>query len=138
MRVRSMTLPVVFVTGLLVGLCFAWTLQAQQRRTGDNKLLLKKDLAACAGQEITIALNQFSPGSSGPHYHAGESFTYILDGSETYQLEGSRESVFKAGDLRQEEAMKVHTSGNSVPLKLLVIRVQPKGSPDIVRVESKR
>jgi hypothetical protein len=44
--------------------------------------------------------------SSGPHYHQGDSFTYVLEGSETYQLEGKPEVVVKAGDLLHEEPLK--------------------------------
>ena len=68
----------------------------------------------------------------------GDSFTYVLEGSEMYQLEGKPEVVVKAGDLLHEEPLKVHTVGNGGPVKLLVIRVQDKGAPDIVRVAPKR
>lgn len=138
MGIRSITLPVVFVSGLLVGLGLTWTLQAQQIRTAKLKPLLKKDLTACAGQEITVTLIETGPGTSGPHYHPGESFTYILDGSETYQLDGGRETIVRSGDLLHEEPKQIHATGNSAPVKLLVIRIQPKGSTDTVRVDSKR
>ena len=137
-ELRSLTLPVVFVTGLLVGLGLTWTLRAQQLRTGNGKVLLQTDLVACPGQEIGVALLDVGPGTSGPHYHPGESFTYILDGSETYQLDGGPESTVKSGELLHELPKQIHTTGNSAPVKLLVVRVQPKGSPDTVRVESKR
>ena len=138
MGIRPLTLPVVFVSGLLVGLGLTWTVQAQQLRTGNGKLLLQTDLVACPGQEITVVLAEAGPGTSGPHYHAGESFTYILDGSETYQLDGSPETTVKSGELLHEAPKQIHTTGNSAPVKLLIVRVQPKGSPDTVRVESKR
>lgn len=137
MNSRASTLSVIFVCGLILGSVVTSRLGAQFR-SGKNKQLAKSDLGGCAGKEISISLNEFGAGTSGPHYHPGDSFTYVLDGSETYQLEGKPEIVVKAGDLLHEEPLKVHTVGNSGPVKLLVIRVQDKGAPDIIRIAPKR
>jgi len=134
---RASTLTIVFACGLILG-SVATSKLAAQFRIGKNAQLAKDNLVGCAGKEISISLNEFGPGSSGPHYHQGDSFTYVLEGSETYQLEGKPEVVVKAGDLLHEEPLKIHTVGNSGPVRLLVIRVQDKGAPDIVRVAPKR
>ena len=137
MNRRASTLIVVFVSGLILGAVTTSRLAAQFR-SGKNTQLAKNDLGGCAGKEISISLNEFGPGTSGPHYHQGDSFTYMLEGSETYQLEGKPEVVVKAGDLLHEEPQKIQTVGNSGPVKLLVIRVQDKGAADIVRVAPRR
>jgi quercetin dioxygenase-like cupin family protein len=98
-------------------------------------MLLKADLTGCKGKEVSIALDEFGPGTSGKHYHPGESFTYILDGSEIYEIEGKASKVVSVGDLLHEEPMQVHTVGNTAPLKLLVIRVLDKGQPDTVWID---
>lgn len=133
---RVPILILVFVSGVFLG-TLATPGLAVQFRTGKNTQLTKSALAGCSGKEISISINEFGSGTSGPHYHQGESFTYILQGSETYQVEGKPEIVVRAGDLLHEEPMKVHTVANNDPVKLLVIRVQDKDVPDIVRVTPK-
>jgi quercetin dioxygenase-like cupin family protein len=134
---RSTTLILVFAAGLLLGMVTAPRLAAQFR-VGNNRQLTKTDLPGCAGREVIIALNEFGPGTSGAHYHQGDSFTYVLEGSETYQVDGQPEVVVKAGDLLHEPPMKIHTVGNTDRVRLLVIRIQDKGVPDIMRVPGKR
>jgi quercetin dioxygenase-like cupin family protein len=134
---RSSTLILIFAAGLLLGTMSASRLAAQFR-VGNNNQLLKTDLVGCAGKEIIVALNEFGPGTSGAHYHQGDSFTYVLEGSETYQVDGQPEVVVKAGDLLREPPMKIHTVANTDRVRLLVIRIQDKGVPDIVRVPGKR
>src|SRR5262249_1571289 len=111
---------------------------AAQFRAGNNRQLIKTDLVGCAGKEVIITLNEFGPGTSGTHYHQGDSFTYVLEGSETYQVDGQPEVVVKAGDLLHEPPMKIQTVRNTDRVRLLVIRIQDRGVPDIVRVPGKR
>jgi quercetin dioxygenase-like cupin family protein len=134
---RSITLILVCVGGLLLGSVSTSRLAAQFR-VGNNKQLIKTDLAGCPGKEVVITLNEFGPGTSGAHYHHADSFTYVLEGSETYQVDGQPEVVVKAGDLLHEPPMKIHTVGNADRVRLLAIRIQDKGVPEIVRVRGKR
>lgn len=76
----------VFVGGLFIGMLTNPNLSAQYR-TGSTTQLLKSHLAGCDGKELTVTLNEFGPGTSGPHYHPTDSFTYILEGTEVYQIE---------------------------------------------------
>src|SRR5688500_14406358 len=93
---RSTTLILVFAAGLFLGMVSASRLAAQFR-VGNNRQLSKTDLVGCAGKEVIVALNEFGPGTSGAHYHQGDSFTYVLEGSETYHVEGQPEIVVKTG-----------------------------------------
>jgi quercetin dioxygenase-like cupin family protein len=126
----------VFIGGITLGVLTAPRLTAQLR-TGNAKQLLKTDLSGCAGKEVTVTLNEIGPGTSGPHYHPADSFTYILEGSEVYQIEGQPKVVVKAGDVLHEKPKQVHTVDNTGPVKLLVVRVAEKGQPETVRVNSK-
>jgi quercetin dioxygenase-like cupin family protein len=131
---RLSTLPLIFISGFLLGAVGIPRLAAQRRGLpgSQSRMLLKADLTGCSGKEVSIAVNELSPGTSGKHYHPGESFTYILDGSEVYEIEGQPSKVVKAGDVLHEEPMQVHTVDNAKPVKLLVVRVSEKGQPDTV------
>ena len=136
---RLSTVSLVFIAGFLLGTVGIPRLAAQRRNLpgSQSRMLLKADLTGCSGKEVSIAMNELSPGTSGKHYHPGESFTYILHGSEVYEIEGKPSRVVKAGDVLHEEPMQVHTVGNAKPVKLLVIRVSEKGQPDTVWIGSR-
>ena len=119
----------VFVSGVFLG-----TKLTAQYRTGKTTQLLKTDVSGCDGKEVTVTLNEFGPGTSGQHYHPADSFTFILEGSEVYQVEGQSKRVVKAGELLHERPMQVHTLDNAAPVKLLVVRVAEKGQPETVRI----
>ena len=133
----KLSVILAFVAGGLLGLIASPQLGGQFRTTTTTQLL-KTDLAGCDGKEVTVSLAEAEPGTSGPHYHPGESFTYILEGSEVYQVEGTSRTVAKTGDLLHEKPMQIHTTGNTAPVKLLVVRILDKGQPDTVRVGSNR
>ena len=59
----------------------------------------------------------------------GHSFTWIIEGSEVYTVDGQPARTVKAGDLLHEEPMQMHTTENQSPVKLLVLRVVEKASP---------
>ena len=97
--------------------------------------LLSADLGSwCDGKEVTIEFNDVSPGMSGKHYHPAHSFSWIIDGTETYQVEGNTPRTVKAGDLLHETPRQVHTVENQAPVRLLVMRIAEKGKPATVRV----
>jgi quercetin dioxygenase-like cupin family protein len=124
----------VFFLGLLTGRIMSSTALAQFR-TGQVTRLLTTDLSSwCAGKEVTVELGELGAGTSGKHYHPGHSFSYVLEGSETYTIEGQAPKVVRAGDVLHEEPMQVHTVENSAPVKLLVVRIVDKGKETMVRV----
>lgn len=134
---RFSAFPLVFISGFLLGTVSIPKVAAQRSSLAgsQSRMLLKADLTGCTRKEVSIAVNELSPGTSGKHYHPGESFTYILDGSEVYGIEGQPSKVVKAGDILHEQPMQVHTADNAKPVKLLVIRVSDKGQPDTVWID---
>jgi uncharacterized cupin superfamily protein len=124
----------VFALGVVVGYLLIPAAKAQ-RRTVKTTNLLTTDLAGwCDGKEVTIELNEAGPGTSGNHYHPGHSFTWIIEGAETYKLDGQPVKIVKAGDVLHEEPMQVHTVENQSPVKLLVMRIVEKGKPATVQI----
>ena len=124
-----------FVLGFAAACLAASSLNAQLRRTGKTATLLTTDLAGwCDGKEVTVELNEFGPGTSGRHYHPGHSFTWILEGAETYVADGKPSKVVRSGDVLHEEPEQVHRVDNDAPVKLLVFRVVEKGKQVTVPV----
>jgi len=106
-----------------------------QLRSGRTATLLTTDLSDwCDGKQVTVELNEFGPGTSGRHYHPGHSFTWILEGNETYAVDGQASRLVKSGEILHEEPQQVHTVTNTDPVKLLVFRVIEKDKPVTVRM----
>jgi quercetin dioxygenase-like cupin family protein len=95
--------------------------------------LLKVDLAGGGGKEGSIFLAQLAPGAAvGKHYHPGDAFAYILEGSMTLEVEGKAPVTLKPGDSGHVPPKQVHDDKNasqSAPLKFLVFHVAEKGQP---------
>jgi len=124
----------IFVSGVVVGCLSIPTVRAQFRSVKTTHLLTTDLAGYCDGKEVTIELDEIGPGTSGKHYHPGHSFTYVIEGSEAYQLERQPAKIVKAGDVLHEEPMQVHTVENQSPVKLLVMRIIEKGKPATVRI----
>jgi quercetin dioxygenase-like cupin family protein len=133
---RLMGIMTVFCAGLMAGRFLIPTAVAAQTRSGRTTNLMTTDLSGwCDGKEVTVEVNDFGPGTSGRHYHPGHSFTWILEGSESYTLEGQPARNVTTGDLLHEAPMQVHTLENQAPVKLLVLRVAEKGKLATVRLQ---
>jgi uncharacterized cupin superfamily protein len=123
-----------FCLGVLMG-HLAIPVVFAQFRTVNTTRVLTTDLAGwCDGKEVTVELNEAEAGTSGKHYHPAHSFTYVIEGSETYALEGQASKTVRAGDVLHEPPMQVHTVDNLSRVKLLVVRVIEKGKQATVRL----
>lgn len=123
-----------FVLGIMVGQLSTPSAAAQFRPVKTERLLTTDLAGWCDGKEVTVELNEAGPGTSGKHHHPAHSFTYVLEGSETYAVEGEAPETVRAGDVLHEPPMQVHTVDNSTPVKLLVVRVIDKGKQATVRL----
>lgn len=130
---KSVTIMAVFMVGVCVGHLIP-TARAQTRRATTTNLITTDLGNWCDGKEVTVEVNEFVSGTSGKHYHPAHSFTWILEGSEAYTLEGQPTRTVSTGDLLHESPMQVHTLENDRPVKLLVLRIAEKGTPATVRV----
>lgn len=130
---KQLSVGAAFVFGILMGNVLVPSAFAQFRSVKTERLLTVDLAGWCDGKEVTVELNEAGPGTSGKHYHPAHSFTYVLEGSEAYAVEGEVKTV-TAGDVLHEPPMQVHTVDNSLPVKLLVVRVIDKGKQATVRV----
>lgn len=108
---------------------------AAQGRSNGTTLLLKKDLEGCQGKELTIYVLDAGPGTSGYHQHPGESFTYVLEGTQTREARGEATTTATAGGFIYDGPMQIHRTENTARVKLLIVRVLDKGKPSTIRAE---
>ena len=135
MKMRTLILAGAASIGLTVGaIGYAFHGSAQTPVTVVE--LVKRNLAS--GNEGSIFLVELAPGASvGRHYHPGDAFAYILEGSMVLELDGQPPVTLKPGDSGHVMPRQVHDDKNassSRPVKFLVFHVTEKGQPLAVPV----
>lgn len=108
-------------------------------RAGGVKLetLMKTQLEGVDGTEVIVSKVQIPANTSLPkHWHPGEEFVYILEGSVTLWQKDKESITGKTGEVIKVPLKKIHTgiAGNE-GASLLVFRVHEQGKPERVMVE---
>lgn len=100
--------------------------------------LLKAELEGVEGTEVIVSLVTIPPRTSLPkHWHPGEEFGYVLEGSVVLWQEGKDDIVGKKGDVVKVPLKQVHTAiTRDEGATLLVFRVHEQGKPERVLVEA--
>jgi quercetin dioxygenase-like cupin family protein len=121
---------VCLTVGAVLGAWCAGGLSAQQTQAKFTELL-RADLAGIEGKEAVIGIAEIAPGAKpGRHYHPGDEFFYLLEGSFTWAEDGKAPHVVNAGDLRHQPARRVAEARDiTAPVKALVFLVHDKGQP---------
>lgn len=99
--------------------------------------LLKAELEGFEGAEVIVSRVTMPPHTTLPkHWHPGEEFAYILEGSAVLWQDGKDEIVGKAGDVLKVPLKQVHTAiTRDEGAVFLVFRVHEKGKPERVPVD---
>ena len=99
--------------------------------------LLKAELEGFEGGEVIVSRVTIPPNTSLPkHWHPGEEFAYILEGSAVLWQDGKEEIVGKAGDVLTVPLEQIHTAiTRDEGAVILVFRVHVQGKPERVLVE---
>jgi len=99
--------------------------------------LMKAQLEGFQGGEIIVSRVTIPPHTSLPkHWHPGEEFAYILEGSCYLWQEGEDDILGRAGDVLKVPLKKVHTAvTKDEGVTILVFRVHETGQPERVLVE---
>ncbi len=99
--------------------------------------LLKAVLEGVDGTEVIVSRVTIPPNTSLPrHWHPGEEFAYVLEGSVTLWQEGKDDLVGKQGDVMMVPLKQVHTAiTKDESATILVFRVHEQGEPERVPVE---
>ncbi len=104
---------------------------ARQAPTFSRTPLQDHDLST-ANRHGVMSRSEFQPGAeSGRHFHPGEEFGYLLEGTLEITYDGKPPQVLKAGDPIFVPAGAIHNAKNvgTTPAKVLATYFLEKGKP---------
>lgn len=99
--------------------------------------LMKSELEGFEDGEIIVSRVTIPPHTSLPrHWHPGEEFGYVLEGSCYLWQEGEEDILIEAGEVLKVPLEQVHTAvTRDEAVTILVFRVHEAGKPERVPVE---
>lgn len=138
MRRTGLVLALVLVTGIMVGVIGTQIVNAQQEAVKSTELM-RTDLEGIRGKGGVLFRTRLAPGAAGPkHFHPGNEFVYVVEGSGTLEVQGKPPLSVTAGDTFYQPPSQVHTFKNASttnPAEVVVFLIVDKGSPFIVPVK---
>lgn len=98
---------------------------------GSNEML-RAALSGAPDLEVLVSDVIIPPGAEVPrHYHPGEEFVYVIEGSAIHVEEGKPDRVISAGDSMVIEPEAVHAPrGGPEGARAIVFRVHVAGQPE--------
>jgi quercetin dioxygenase-like cupin family protein len=126
------------VFGIVLGATGHAIVTGQQLPGLKSTPLVRTDVAGVEGKEVLMAVFELEPGASIPrHFHHGQEFVYILEGTGSTDVEGQTTAHVKAGDHLYRPFRVPHDFKNtsSTPLRTVSILVVDKGKPLVVPVK---
>ena len=137
--IRTVVAVALFASGIVVGVSSSQILHAQAP-TYATKEIIRTDLNNLRGQEALIFASTWQPGFRLPwHMHPdGHEFTFVVEGEQTFEIEGVGTKVVKAGEAIYTPPNTPHYGRNATDKesKTVVVRIKAKNQP--VMVELKR
>ena len=137
--IRTVVAVALFASGIVVGVSSFQILHAQAP-TYATKEIIRTDLNNLPGQEALIFASTWQPGFRLPwHMHPdGHEFTFVVEGEQTFEIEGVGTKVVKAGEAIYTPPNTPHYGRNATDKesKTVVVRIKAKNQP--VMVELKR
>jgi len=96
--------------------------------------LLVRQLQGVKDTEVVVSMTTVAPFTTAPkHWHPGEEFAYVLEGSLTLWQEGKPDEHYKKGDVAVVPLKQVHTiSTQEEGATVLVFRVHELNQPERV------
>ena len=94
--------------------------------------LLRESIAGVEGKEVIVSRVSFPPHTELPwHWHPGEEFFYVIEGSITLKRRGEPDLPASQGDAQNIAAQAVHTgSTGEQGAELVIFRVHAQGEPE--------
>ncbi|MDH5446996.1 MAG: cupin domain-containing protein [Gammaproteobacteria bacterium] len=94
--------------------------------------MLSTQLVGAENTEVVVSKVTVPPNTTLPkHWHPGEEFAYILEGSLTLWQEGKEEEVYRQGEVGVVPYKQNHTiSTQEEGVTVLVFRVHELGQPE--------
>ena len=99
--------------------------------------MLRAPITVSDGLEVLISDVVIPPNGTVPlHYHPGEEFLYIIEGTATHREEGKDDMSMKAGDTYAIPPNAKHSPiGGPDGARAIVFRVHVKDQPERILVE---
>ncbi len=117
----------------VLALPFAYAQEPQAVRPppGSNEML-RSPLSALAGAEVIVSDVVIPPnGQVARHYHPGEEFLYLIEGTAIHVEEGKPDLPLKAGDTYTIPPRAIHAPrGGPDGARAIVFRVHVAGQPE--------
>ena len=94
--------------------------------------LLRESIAGVEGKEIVVSRVSLPPHTELPwHWHPGEEFFYVIEGSVTLKRRGEPDLLTGTGDAQNIAARVIHTgSTGEQGAELVIFRVHAAGEPE--------
>lgn len=98
---------------------------------GSNQML-RAPIQAAPGLEVIVSDVIIPPNARVPwHYHPGEEYVYVIEGSALHREAGQADKVLKAGDTYAIRPNARHSPvGGPKGARAIVFRVHVKGQPE--------
>ena len=103
---------------------------------GSNEML-RAPITAADGLEVIISDVVIPPNATVPsHYHPGEEFLYVLEGSAVHVEKGKPDRILRAGDTYVIPPRAIHAPrGGPDGARAVVFRVHVEGAEERILVE---
>ena len=135
---KQIALASVFVAGVVSGGASVEFVHAQAPQYQTTQVS-RTDLINLPGQEMLIFTSTWQPGFRLPlHVHPnGHEWTYVLEGEQTFEIEGVGTKVVKAGEVIYTPPNTPHFGRNATEKisRTIVIRLKDKDKPVMVEVK---
>ncbi len=139
----SLILTAVLAGTIAAGMATSQGLRAQeqQEQVSKGKItpLLKTTLAGMEGKEVNILHIRASPGFvTAKHFHPGQVFVYVLEGTVTIEMEGDAPLKLGPGDVFEEplgRSMVGKNLSSTHGAEFVVFQIGDKGNPLMVKSE---
>jgi quercetin dioxygenase-like cupin family protein len=135
---HAITWSAVFAAGVIAGMLSLEFVSAQGSQYTTTQIL-KTNLTNLPGQEMLIFESTWQPGFRLPlHVHPnGHEVTYVIEGEQTFYIEGVGTKVVKAGEAIYTPPNTPHYGSNLTdkPSKTVVIRVKDIDKPIMVEIK---
>lgn len=131
------------LTGLLICVPFFITQSFAQSQAESAlsvlkaKSLLREPIAGVDGKEVIVSRVSFPPDTQlAWHWHPGEEFFYVMEGTIILKRRGEPDQLALAGDAHKIAAKVIHTGlVGEEGAKLVIFRVHSTGEPERYLVE---
>jgi len=101
------------------------------------EMLLKESVERVPDIEVIMSKVQIPAKTSlAKHWHPGEEFAYVMNGSVILWQKGKQDTILKTGDAVKIPVKQIHTAiTGEEGVTLLIFRLHHKGQPERVLVE---